>query len=81
LQDGLSPWKIAPEHVPSPLNLFQHVDIDTATGQIKHSLNRPPRPIHVDLRAEMDLIVAASACPDLAAPDFGQPIQAILYEA
>lgn len=80
LLDGLSPWKVAPEHVPSPLNLFQHVDIDTTTGEIKHSLNRPAQNIHVDLRAEMDLVVAASACPDLAAPDYGQPIQATVYQ-
>ena len=80
LQDGLRPWNIAPEHIPSPLNIFQHVDIDTASGEIRHSGNRPPQPIHVDLRAEMDLVVAASACPDLAAPEFGQPIQATIYE-
>lgn len=80
LVDGLSRWKVAPEQIPSPLNLFQHVDIDTATGEIRHSLNRPAQAIHVDLRAEMDLVVAASACPDLAAPDYGQPIQAMIYQ-
>ena len=63
-----------------PLNIFQHVDIDTTTGEIKHTPNRPKTPIYVDFRAEMDLAVAASACPDLAAPDFGQPIQAMIYK-
>jgi uncharacterized protein YcgI (DUF1989 family) len=81
LQDGLKQWNVAPEEIPSPLNVFQHVDIDTSTGDIKHSLQRPPEPIYVDFRAEMDLVVAASACPDLAAPDFGQPILATIYEA
>lgn len=80
LQAGLKPWNIAPEEVPSPLNVFQHVDIDTTSGEIKHSANRPENPIYVDFRAEMDLVVAASACPDLAAPQFGQPIQATIYE-
>lgn len=80
LQAGLRPWGIAPEHIPSPLNIFQHVDIVTATGEMKHSANRPAQPIHVDLRAEMDLVVAASACPDLAAPGFGQPVDATIYE-
>jgi uncharacterized protein YcgI (DUF1989 family) len=80
LQAGLKPWKIRPEEIPSPLNVFQHVVIDTATGEIKHSPIRPGAPIRVDLRAEMDLVVAASACPDLAAPKFGQPIQATIYE-
>lgn len=80
LIDGFSQWNIPPEYIPSPLNIFQHVDIDTKSGQINHSPNRPKDPIYVDLRAEMDLAVAASACPDLAAPDFGQPVQATIYE-
>src|SRR5690606_17826154 len=77
---GFKPWGVPPEYIPSPLNVFQHVDIDTKSGDIKHSPNRPEKPIYVDLRAEMDLVVAASACPDLAAPKFGQPIQATIYQ-
>ncbi len=80
LIDGFSAWNIPPEYIPSPLNVFQHVDIDTKTGQINHTPNRPKDPIYVDFRAEMDLAVAASACPDMAAPDFGQPIQCMIYE-
>ena len=79
LQDALTPWGVAREHIPSPLNLFQHVEIDTRTGAIRHSPVRPAAPAAVDLRAEMDLILAASACPDLAAPRFGQPIRAMIY--
>jgi uncharacterized protein YcgI (DUF1989 family) len=45
-----------------------------------HTPVRPGGPIYVDLRAEMDLVVAASACPDLAAPKGGQPIRASIYE-
>ncbi|MDA0651971.1 MAG: urea carboxylase-associated family protein [Proteobacteria bacterium] len=77
---GFSAWNIPPEYIPSPLNVFQHVDIDTKSGQINHSPIRPKDPIHVDFRAEMDLAVAASACPDLAAPQFGQSIQCMIYE-
>ena len=80
LIDGFRQWNVPPELIPSPLNIFQHVDIDTSTGEIPHTPNRPKEPIHVDFRAEMDLAVAASACPDLAAPEFGQPIQAMIYE-
>lgn len=81
LQSALvEPHGVRREDIPSPINLFQHVEIDTATGVISHAPVRPETPVHVDLRAEMDLIVAASACPDLAAPKFGQPIQAIIYE-
>ena len=81
LQSALvKPYGVKPEDIPSPLNLFQHVEIDARTGEIKHSAIRPAQPIQVDLRAEIDLIVAASACPDLAAPKFGQAIDAIIYE-
>ena len=80
MTDGLRKWNVPPELIPSPLNIFQHVDIDTSTGQIQHTPTRPEEPIYVDFRAEMDLAVAASACPDLAAPEFGQPILAMIYE-
>ena len=80
LIDGFRPWGVPPEYIPSPLNVFQHVDITTKTGEIRHTPNRPKEPIYVDFRAEMDLVVAASACPDLAAPNFGQPIQATIYK-
>jgi len=80
LQRGLRHWSIRPEEIPSPLNIFQHVEIDTASGAMEHSPIRPAQPQRFELRAEMDLIVAASACPDLAAPKFGQPIQAAIVE-
>ena len=81
LQHGLRHWDVRPEEIPSPLNVFQHVEIDTTSGEIRHSPIRPARPISFQMRAEMDLIVAASACPDLAAPQFGQPIQAMIVES
>ena len=80
LIDGFSAWNIPSEYIPSPLNVFQHVDIDTKTGQISHTPIRPKDPVYVDFRAEMDLAVAASACPDMAAPAFGQSIQCMIYE-
>lgn len=80
LQAALAPWKVRREDIPSPINLFQHVDIDVESGRMSHTPVRPAAPVHVDLRAEMDLVVAASACPDLAAPKFGQPIRAMIYE-
>ena len=73
-------YDVAPENIPSPINLFQHVEIDTATGEMCHSPIRPTAPVAIDLRAEMDLVVAASACPDRAAPQFGQAIRATILE-
>jgi len=71
---ALAPWKIAAHDIPMPLNLFQHSEIDTATGFIRASVLRPEKPVSVDLRAEMDLVVAVSACLDLEAPASGSDV-------
>ena len=72
--------KVAPEDLPSPFNLFQHMEIDGTTGAMEHTQVRPTKPEYMDFRAEMDLIIAASACPDLAATGFGQPVGITIYE-
>lgn len=71
--EALEPWGIPPERIPMPLNLFQHTEIDTASGAIRPRPTRPAQPLSVDLRALMDVIVAVSACPDLEAPSGGGP--------
>ena len=71
---------VAPEDLPSPFNLFQHMEIDGRTGAMEHTQVRPTKPEYMDFRAEMDLIIAASACPDLAATGFGQQVGITIYE-
>ncbi len=69
LQSALTrAYGVAREDIPSPLNIFQNMKIDLETGEMQHTNVRPKAPIAVELRAEMNLVVAASACPDLAAP-------------
>ena len=64
----LAPYGITVEDVPSPFNIFQHMIIHADTGELAHSHLRPKPPgAHVILRAEMDLLVALSTCPDMAA--------------
>ena len=67
LQDGLKGYDIAPEDIPSPLNMFQSMEID-ADGRLIARMDRdrpePGKPAHVDLRAEMDCLVGVSACPE-----------------
>ena len=75
LASALQPWGIAAHEVPMPLNLFQHTEIDTASGAIRPLPVRPARPVAVDLRAEMDLVVAVSACLDLEAPEQRHPVR------
>ncbi len=79
LSHALKPYAIAPEDIPSPLNLFQTMKIDGTTGRMEHTTIRPKPGTHVDLRAEMDLLVAFSACPDL--PVGGKPVGVAIYEA
>jgi uncharacterized protein YcgI (DUF1989 family) len=78
LSRALSPYGIIPEDIPSPLNLNQHMKIDGATGKMEHTQVRPKPGSYVDLRAEMDLLVAFSACPDL--PVGGKPVDVALLE-
>lgn len=64
LSDALKPWNIASDDVPSPFNIFQCMRIDAETGIMYDTMVRPKNEAHVDFRAEMDLLVAASACPE-----------------
>jgi uncharacterized protein YcgI (DUF1989 family) len=50
--------------------------IDGVTGRMEHTQPQPGN--FIDLRAEMDLLVALSACPDLAVG--GQPVDVSIYD-
>jgi uncharacterized protein YcgI (DUF1989 family) len=74
----LAPYGIIPEDIPSPFNLNQHMKIDGGTGKMEHTQVRPPEGNYMDIRAEMDLLVALSACPDLAVG--GKPVDVMIYQ-
>ena len=60
---GMAALGLTPPEVPSPLNLFMNIPW-SADGTLGFAA--PPRPMpggHVRLRAEMDLVIAFSACP------------------
>jgi uncharacterized protein len=78
LSKALAPYGIIPEDIPSPLNLNQHMKIDGATGKMEHTQVRPKPGSFVDIRAEMDLLVAFSACPDM--PVGGKPVDVAILE-
>jgi uncharacterized protein YcgI (DUF1989 family) len=77
LSRALEPWHIAPDDVPSPFNIFQCMRIDPVTGIMYDTTIRPKEEAHVDFRAEMDLLVAASACPESGR---GQAIRVEIYD-
>jgi uncharacterized protein len=77
LSGAVKPWSIAPDDVPSPFNIFQCMRIDSETGIMYDTMIRPKDEARVDFRAEMDLLVAASACPESGR---GQAIRVEIYD-
>ena len=76
LRAGMAGLGLAPPEVPSPLNLWMNIPIN-ADGSIdwKEPVSKPGD--YVVLRAEMDCIVAMSACPqDIVCINAGAPVDA-----
>ena len=71
IQDALKGYDIAPEDIPSPFNLFQSMKIVGPSGKLVWAVDEdrpePGKPAHVELRAEMNCLVALSACPEASA--------------
>jgi hypothetical protein len=78
LTEALKPWNIPPEDIPSPFNLFQTMEIDGKTGRMTYSKIKPKPGTYVDMRAEMDCLVAISACPE--AGFARNPVRVMVYE-
>jgi uncharacterized protein YcgI (DUF1989 family) len=77
LSEALKPWRIAADDVPSPFNIFQCMRVDPDSGIMYDTMIRPKDEAHIDFRAEMDLLVAASACPESGR---GQAIRVEIYD-
>ena len=77
LTAALQAWNIGPDDVPSPFNIFQCMRIDPDTGIMYDTMLRPKDEAHVDFRAAMDLLIAASACPESGR---GQAIRVEIYD-
>ena len=77
LSDAVKAWDIAPDDVPSPFNIFQCMRIDSDTGIMYDTMIRPKVEAHVDFRAEMDCLVAVSACPESGR---GQAIRVEIFD-
>jgi uncharacterized protein YcgI (DUF1989 family) len=78
LMAALAALGLTSAHVPCPLNLFMNIPW-TQGGGLDFA---PPKPLpggHVRLRAEMDLVIAFSACPQDVLPINGRacrPVEA-----
>jgi uncharacterized protein YcgI (DUF1989 family) len=79
LTEALKPYDVAAEDIPSPFNIFMTLEIDGKTGAVKDTTIRPKETAHVDMVAEMDCLLAISACPDTQVG--GKDIDILVYEA
>lgn len=77
LTEALKPWNIIADDIPSPFNIFQCMRIDPETGILYDTTIRPKAEAHVDFRAEMDCLVAVSACPESGR---GRAIRVEIYD-
>ncbi len=75
---ALKPWKVPPEDIPSPFNLYQTMKIDGETGKMEHTTIRPGPGHYVSMKAWMDCLVGLSACPDLLVG--GKEVRVVILE-
>jgi len=69
LIDSLREYGISGEDIPSPFNMFQNMRVDGTTGKLTWWVDpcrpEPGRPAQMTLRADMNCLVAISACPEM----------------
>jgi uncharacterized protein YcgI (DUF1989 family) len=81
LVEGLAPYGIAPDAIPTTLNVFMNVEI-LPTGELRILPPRSRAGDHLLLRAEMDLIVGVTACSaELSNNGRFKPIDVEVYPA
>jgi len=84
LQYALKDYDVAPEDIPSPFNLFQSIDIAPDGRMVWHfrevespEKRFPDGPAHIDLRAEINCLIALSACPERGV---GKPVKVQIFD-
>jgi uncharacterized protein YcgI (DUF1989 family) len=78
LSSALRDLGIAPEPLPTPFNLFMHVDV-TADGKLVFSPPKSRAGDGIVFRAEMDLAIAVSSCP-ASTCNGGAPARPLAFE-
>ena len=78
LSRALESYGVPPEDVPSPFNLFQTLRIELPSGRMSDTGIRPKPGTYIEFRAECDLLIGISACPDL--PVGGREIRAQILD-
>ena len=82
IMNALQNYPIPPVDIPAPLNIFQHMEI-APDGRMIDRRHRdrpePGKPAHVDFLAEMNCLVALSACPE--SDMGGKPIRVQVFDS
>ena len=71
LRDALAEFGLVPPDVPAPLNMFMNIPVGP-DGLVSFEPAVAPPGSHVVLRAEMDLVIVFSACPQDIVPINGR---------
>ena len=79
LVEGLSPFGIKPDQIPTTFNIFMNVVLDSK-GEITIGPPLSKAGQYIELRAEMDLIVGLTACSAEMSNNYSfKPIDAEIY--
>jgi uncharacterized protein YcgI (DUF1989 family) len=84
LAEAIAPYGLTPDDVPDVFNIWMNVDIDPKTNLF---VIKPPlvkKGDYIDMRAEMDCLVAVSACPSdkIATNNYGiKPLKVEIYSS
>lgn len=62
LAKNLAPFGVRPDQIPTTFNVFMNVAVHAQTGELTIGPPLSKAGDHMDLRAEMDLIVGVTAC-------------------
>ena len=80
LTSACAPWAIPYADIPSPINFFQNMAIEQASGAMKRTQVRPAAAVALELLAQRDILVAFSACPDQASITGGLEVMATILQ-
>lgn len=79
LAQALKPYGIAPDQIPVAFNIFMNVQVNGETGELRVDPPKSRAGDHILFEAEMDLIVALTACSALQSNNYAfKPIHYVI---
>ena len=70
LAEALEPYGVTPDQIPTAFNIFMNVTVDPATSALTVEPPLSKAGDHILLEAEMDLVVALTACSALQSNNY-----------